>query len=148
MDQNEARASLSSRANLSTPRPQEGDETARDNQRWNQYQASSPATLDACQNIAAQFETQIGLGVDWDCFTKFKNSLSLSAAIKAASHYENSRSAKYSPEKADDFIFNVWDQLRSNHTVNRSECLGFTQALVIEGDRIKQNWNCMNQISQ
>lgn len=108
---------------------------------WNCFEKSKSGfkNLAECQATTNTFYTETGLGADWYCLQQFPQEIHLSACIKAGAKYKNA-------EKADDFLQYCWDQLRTNKLVNRSECMGFGQAMRIQGNKIKQNWNCMNQI--
>jgi hypothetical protein len=112
-----------------------------DDQNWNCFNRLKPSfkNISDCQNATSGFKTESGLGADWYCLQQFPQEIHLSACINAGKKYSNA-------EKSDDFLQYCWDQLRTQKAVNRSECAGFGQAMRIKGNKIKQNWNCMNQV--
>lgn len=112
-----------------------------DDQNWNCFNRlkTSFNSLADCQSATAGFRSESGLGADWYCLQTFNKELHLSACINAGKKYANA-------EKSDDFLQYCWDQLRTQKAANRSECAGFGQAMRIQGNKIKQNWNCMNQV--
>ncbi len=112
-----------------------------DNSAWNCFNShkNSFSNIRDCQNATSGFSTEMGLGADWYCLQTFPEEIQLSVCLKAGDKYQNA-------EKADDFLQYCWDRLREKNQINRSECMGLGQAMRIPGNRIKQNWNCMNQI--
>ena len=112
-----------------------------DDSNWNCFNRMKPSfkSLAECQSATSGFRTESGLGADWYCLQTFNKELHLSACVNAGKKYSNA-------EKSDDFLQYCWDQLRSQKAANRSECAGFGQAMRIQGNKIKQNWNCMNQV--
>lgn len=75
-------------------------------------------------------------GADWNCITDPNKvpTLGLCLQVAARNHDANN---------ADDMRWACWDRLK-NTGMLRSECLRLASSMVIEGNQIKANWNCMN----
>ncbi len=120
---------------------------ARDSILWRSFPSliHRVRNLSACLSAASEFQTFDSLGTHWNCYDAFPQEISVLALIQSAQKYSRLEPS-HNPEKADDFILGGFQRLREQHAVNRSQCLTLTNALQIPGNKIKQNWNCMNQI--
>lgn len=115
----------------------------RDGSRWacyNQFENELDSPL-KCQQVARQFETQSVTGMDWTCLTRFKEEIHLGACLEAAGRNQD-------PEKSDDMRWYCWSHLSTQNQLNRSECLALASSMVIQGNRFKANWNCLNRLSR
>lgn len=76
---------------------------------------------------------------DWDCLTANAGVLDLNSCLVAAQRNPD-------PSNADNMRWFCWDRLREQGRINQSQCLALSKSMNILGNRIKSNWNCLNDI--
>ncbi|MFS4459989.1 hypothetical protein [Bdellovibrio sp. HCB2-146] len=78
-------------------------------------------------------------GDDWGCLTALNEQLTIEACLVAAQ-----RNADV--ENSDDMRWYCWDRLREQGRINQAQCLVLSKSMNILGNRIKSNWNCLNDL--
>jgi hypothetical protein len=104
---------------------------------FNSYKGEAK-TLSSCLAMSSVFRGTTG--ADWDCVAKFDSSLQLGVCSKIGNHYSDDQTH-------DDFLGHCWQTVRNEADLDQAECLGFTQSMRLEGNAIKQNWNCQHQVA-
>lgn len=78
-------------------------------------------------------------GDDWNCLNSNSHSLDLESCLASAQRNP-------APENGDDMRWFCWDRLKEQRRINQAQCLVLSKSMNSLGNRIKSNWNCLNQL--
>lgn len=110
----------------------------RDGGRWRCWNQITQQSETSCLKTLSQMELPESKDFGWQCLELENPTLMRCLAVA---------DEQSSQKQHDDMIWNCYDRLSMNGSLNRTSCMVLQHEMLAQGNQIKMQWNCQNRIS-